>query len=211
MTLAKICGLCRPADAAVAAAAGAAYAGVILAPGRSRTRTVSEADAIFAAATGVLRAGVFADAVPADVVAAARALRLDVVQLHGNEPPAVLEALRRAGVARLWKAVAVRAAADARAAFVRYGAVADAILLDGGSGGRGETFDWDAVSAALPVRPAGLQLVVAGGLTPDNVQRAIAALAPDVVDVSSGVEAAPGEKSEASVRAFVAAVARAAP
>src|SRR5512134_3196935 len=92
----------------------------------------------------------------------------------------------------------------------RYASVADGILLDGysafASGGTGSAFPWDEVARVRSRFPAKLQLIVAGGLTPSNVHRAITLLSPDVVDVSSGVEQAPGMKSEERVRAFIAAV-----
>ena len=81
----------------------------------------------------------------------------------------------------------------------------DALLLDGGRGGTGERFDWAAVAEVRERLPAGLELVVAGGLSPGNVAEAVRLLRPDVVDVSSGVEAEPGRKSPEAVRAFVTA------
>jgi phosphoribosylanthranilate isomerase len=90
-------------------------------------------------------------------------------------------------------------------AFETYGPVADAVLLDGSDGGRGVAFDWAGIAPLRLRLPRGVALVVAGGLTPENVAEAIVRLAPDVVDVSSGVETAPGQKSAARIDAFVAA------
>jgi phosphoribosylanthranilate isomerase len=241
----KICGVCTPADAALAAAAGAACVGVILAPGRGRSRSLSEAAAIFEAAGASRRVGVFVDAAAEVVLTAAAALALDVVQLHGDESPELAAALRaelrqqreaeaetealqpgsrpgdtpqpgRAGQAvrarqtvRVWKAVRVQDARDIAAAAVAYGSAVDGLLLDGwsprGHGGVGARFDWDAAAPARASVPAGMELVIAGGLTPENVGAAARLLRPDVVDVSSGVEEALCRKSAERVHAFIAA------
>lgn len=201
----KVCGLCRPEDAALAAQIGADYAGVILSPGFRRSRSLAEAKRICAAAGALSRVGVFVDAAPAEVEAAIAFLGLDVVQLHGMEPPALARGLRRAGVA-VWKALRPGDAAELLTAAESYVGCADALLLDGaGTGGTGTRFDWQAMARVRDRLPAALRLVVAGGLTPENVAAAVALLAPDVVDVSSGVEAAPGEKSPRAVREFVVA------
>jgi phosphoribosylanthranilate isomerase len=204
----KVCGVCAPADAALAAAAGAAYVGVILAPGRRRTRTLSQAADIFRASS-VRRVGVFVDADPVEVLRAVERLRLDVVQLHGDEPVAAALWLAERMPAQVWKAVRVRAPEDVAAAAQAYAGVAHGLLLDGwsraGHGGTGTAFDWAAVAAARPALPADTTLIVAGGLHADNVAAAVALLAPQVVDVSSGVEAAPGRKSPERLHAFIAA------
>lgn len=204
----KICGVCDPADAHHAAAAGAAYVGVILAPGRTRSRTVAEAAAIFDAAAPALRVGVFVDAPTLEVRRAVEQLGLDVVQLHGDESLATLAALKAAGAVEVWKAVRVRVAADVERAAAAYLA-ADGLLLDGwserGHGGVGAAFDWAAVAPARRALPQHVRVIAAGGLTPANVATAIAQLAPDVVDVSSGVERQPCRKAPDRVEAFIAA------
>jgi phosphoribosylanthranilate isomerase len=110
----------------------------------------------------------------------------------------------------VWKAVRPRDGDEFAAAAVRYGGAVDALLLDGYSaqarGGTGVSFPWQAVADRLDLLPPGVALVAAGGLRPDNVAEAAAILRPAVVDVSSGVEASPGVKDAAAVRAFVAAV-----
>ena len=201
----KLCGICRPADAALAAAVGADYLGVILSRGFARSREPLEAATIYAAAGTLRRAGVFVDEARATVEAAVARFGLHVIQLHGAEPPALARALRRPDV-EVWKALRPRAAEELLAAALSYVGAADALLLDGaGAGGTGARFDWEAVAEVRARLPAELRLVVAGGLTPVNVAEAVRRLRPDVVDVSSGVEAAPGEKSPQAVRAFVAA------
>jgi len=205
----KICGLTSAEAAAAAVAAGADYVGVVLVPGRLRSRTVAQAAEVFSAGAGRVRVGVFADAPPDDVLAASAVLRLDAVQLHGTEPVAVLEWLRVRGAPRLWKALAAGGAGPEPALLDAYAAVADAIVLDGAEGGRGIPFAWAARRGLRDRLPPAVQLVVAGGLRAENVAEALAALDPDVVDVSSGVEATPGVKSAQAMRAFVAAVRRA--
>lgn len=205
----KICGICRPQDAALAAAAGADYVGVILSPGFRRSRTSDEAAAIYAAAGTCARAGVFVDATPEALAAARDILALDVLQLAGAEPPALGRMLRQSGV-RVWKVLRPASAADLPAQARAWLGAADALLLDAsGAGGTGGRFDWEAVAALREELPPELELVVAGGLDPTNVARAVVVLRPDVVDVSSGVEAALGEKSPVAVQAFVAAARRA--
>jgi len=204
----KICGVCRPEDAALVAAAGADYIGVILAPGGKRSQSEEAAAAIYAAAASCKRVGVFVDATPAAVETTAARLGLDVVQLHGAETPEDAVALRAAGW-QVWKAIRPRGAAEFLAGVERYAGAVDALLLDGWSGtapgGTGARFPWAEVGAVRDRLPPGLRLVVAGGLEPGNLAEAIAHLDPDVVDVSSGVESAIGVKDPILVREFVAA------
>jgi phosphoribosylanthranilate isomerase len=208
---AKICGVCTPEDAACAVAAGAGYVGVILAPDRGRSRTLTEAAGIFQASADARRVGVFVDAANREMAGAAQSLGLDVVQLHGEEAPEQIVELRSAlpaGV-RLWKAVRVRGPQDIADAAARYADTADGLLLDGwsaeGHGGVGARFDWGAAAEARRLLPPHLEVVVAGGLGPENVAGVIRLLRPDVVDVSSGVEETLGRKSAERVQAFIAA------
>lgn len=214
----KICGVCRPEDAEVAAALGADYIGVILAPGYGRSRTVEEAARIFEAGAGPRRVGVFVDPAPAGLAEAVDHLGLHVVQLHGDESPETIAEFRRLGAFRTWKVVRPRTAADLRAAVERYAGVVEGLVLDGsgraagsGAGWAGSRFPWSDVAPARGDVPRGVDVIVAGGLDPDNVASAVACLAPDVVDVSSGVESAPGIKDPDRVGAFVAAARSAVP
>lgn len=193
----KICGITRPEDARAAEAAGADAIGLIFAE-RSTRRVTLEQAAACAQATGpfLSRVGVFVDAPLELVLHAVRALRLEAVQLHGREAPAYAAALR--GEARVVRAVAFEAGLEPDE-LRRF--PADAWLLDGLRPGAGEAFDWEA-AAALRGMPG---LVLAGGLTPENVAAGVRALAPYAVDVASGVEAAPGVKDPARIRAFVRA------
>lgn len=210
----KVCGLTRREDAAAAEAAGAHYLGVILAPGRIRSVTAAAAARILGESARS-RVGVFVDAEADEMAAAAREARLDVLQLHGDEPPALCADLRGAGYT-VWKALRPRSADEFAEGAARYDGVVDALLVDGWSaadhGGTGARFPWAAVAARrAAVRGAGPPLVAAGGLRPDNVAEAVRILSPHAVDVSSGVERAPGIKDHALVAAFVAAALRAAP
>ena len=212
--LVKICGLTRRPDAELAAASGAHYGGVILAPGGRRSVTAADAARLFAGLP-LHRVGVFVDADPAALRQAAETATLDVLQLHGGESPELIEELRAAGGSfEIWKALRPRSAAEFVTELRRYEAVVDGILLDGWSataaGGTGAAFPWQPVALHRDEIPARLRLIVAGGLAPRNVAEAIGLLRPAVVDVSSGVEDSPGVKSPEAVPAFVAAVREAA-
>jgi phosphoribosylanthranilate isomerase len=203
----KICGLTRPHDAALAIELGAAYLGAIFAGG-PRLLTPERAREVLAPAEGGVarRVGVFAHA-DAEAIAHTRDVaRLDVAQLHGDPTEAELEALRRDVEIELWAVVRVGddgLPPDASSLF----AIADAVVLDRrsarGLGGTGETFAWESVATTVASIRAGTRLVVAGGLGPENVARAIDLFAPDVVDVSSGIEDHPGIKNPDRMRAFV--------
>lgn len=209
---AKICGLTRRSDAELAAAAGATHAGVILARGGRRSIDPSLA-ATLLEGLPLRKVGVFVNGAPAEVAEAARTARLDVLQLHGDEGVAEIEALRREGGWEIWKAVRPRGADDFRAAVDAFGERVDGILLDGWSpvapGGTGASFPWEEIAPVRAILPPGILLIAAGGLDAGNVGRAIDLLAPDLVDVSSGVELSPGIKDPAAVPAFVAAARRA--
>ena len=201
----KICGITSPEDGEHAVEAGAWAIGMVFWPRSPRAVTLGGAAEI--AAPLRRRAelvGVFVNATLDEVVGTAEAVGLTWVQLHGDEGPSFCEAVaRRAGV-KVAKAARIRARADVQAidAFRNV----DAHLLDayraGEPGGTGETFDW----ALAAERRSSVPLVLAGGLTAENVAAGIAATAPWAVDVSSGVEAAPGVKDPERVEAFVAAV-----
>ena len=151
----------------------------------------------------VLLVGVFVDAGRDEMARAVQEVGLDVLQLHGHEPPETLADLPR----RALKAVGVGEGFTAEQA-LRYEGRAAGILLDtradgGAPGGTGQSFDWTRVR---DVREKASFLMLAGGLNAGNVHRALTAVRPDGVDVSSGVESAPGRKDAEKVRAFVAAV-----
>ncbi len=204
----KICGLTRAVDARAAEAAGATYGGVILARGSRRSVTPEAAAEIFAG-TSLRRCGIFVDGDIDSVLHRARVLELSIVQLHGGESPEYAGTVRESGHA-VWKAVRPRDAAEFREAVERYAQRVDGLLLDGWSataaGGTGTRFPWELIAPERELISEDIQLVVAGGLHPGNVDEVVRLLAPDVVDVSSGVELSPGEKDPGLIRAFAAAV-----
>lgn len=215
MTDIKFCGMTRASDAVLAASLGARYVGCVLAEGPRRL-TPQLAAAVFAPldpTVGPRRAVVFPTAEPTMVNAAVGLMRLHVAQLHGDPTEADISAVRSVLGHEVW--AVVRCAGGALPDGVtRLWDIADAVLLDakvpGRLGGTGSNLPWDALREAVQrsrqeARRPG-RLVVAGGLTPDNVGQAIAALRPDVVDTSSGIESAPGIKDPARMAAFVQAV-----
>jgi indole-3-glycerol phosphate synthase/phosphoribosylanthranilate isomerase len=198
----KICGITTPEDGVAAVEAGADAIGLVFWPRSKRAVTLDQARAIAAALPPfVTRVGVFVDAPATELNATAEAVGLDVLQLHGEESPGVLPQVRR----RVVKALRVGQGFDATAADAWRDAAG--VLLDASApeapGGTGRAFDW---SLARPARQTVRWLALAGGLHPHNVGDAIRALRPDAVDVSSGVETAPGHKDTHAMRAFVAAV-----
>jgi phosphoribosylanthranilate isomerase len=208
----KICGVCDPADAELAVEAGATHVGVIRVPGSRRTRSLEVARRVCEAAVGARRVGVYVDAPVATILQEAEALDLDVVQLHGTEPPERIGTIASAGY-EVWKVVKPERADDLLEAAARY-RDADLLLVEGrsdrGHGGVGARFPWDEVAAGLERLPAATVVGVGGGLGPDNVAAAVRRFRPALVDVSSGVEAAPCRKDPERVRAFIRAARRAA-
>lgn len=205
----KFCGLTRNEDAASATALGARYLGVILASG-PRLRTTEQARSLFDSAPGTYgRVGVFGSQDPAAIIGAARDLELDVVQLHADPSAEGIDALRRAFAGEVWAVVRVAGTELPRELGPLF-RTADAVVLDakvpGRLGGTGVALDWTALAGRLDGPRTGGRLVLAGGLTSENVARAARLLSPDVVDVSSGVERAPGVKDAALMAAFVAAL-----
>lgn len=195
----KVCGLTRPEDAAAAHAAGAAFGGLIFVAKSPRCVSLEQAQALTRAAP-LDYVGVFQNHRRTEIADTARTLGLKAVQLHGDEDEAYIDALRAMlpeGV-EIWKAVAV---ADALPTLP---ANADRLLFDtkafGQSGGTGQAFDWSLL-ATLDKR----NLMLAGGLNPDNAARA-AALGCRGLDFNSGVESAPGQKDPAKLDAAFAAL-----
>jgi phosphoribosylanthranilate isomerase len=170
-------------------------------------RSVDPADAAkLVAGTGAQKVAVLVDESARAAEAAAAALGADVLQLHGDEEPSVLEALRSSGAWTIWKAVRARSLDDVERTVDRYGDLADGILVEGwkeGAPGRGGARLALEPSSVRDTIPRKLEFVLAGGLDPDTVREAVQSFRPDVVDVSSGVERALGLKEHALVRAFV--------
>jgi len=201
MTLVKICGITNPGDARVAADAGADAVGFIFADS-PRCVDAEEAHRIsIALPANVIKVGVFVDEEPAEILRISREVGLDLAQLHGDETPEAVTAMREAGV-KVMKALRVKSAASL---YVLDEYEADLFLLDAHSararGGTGERFDWG-VAKSLKGRD---NIVVSGGLDPENVREAVEFFEPFGVDASSSLEDGPGRKNDELVRRFVLA------
>ena len=203
--LVKICGITKPEDALCAVEAGADALGFVF--WHMSQRNVDPARAAEIARSvprSVLRIGVFVDAPRDEMAQIADLVGLDMLQLHGEEPPEALADLPR----RVIKAVRVGKGFKIEEA-LRYAGQAAGILVDTRlpgetqlPGGTGVPFDWSLVAGLARRVPF---LMLAGGLGPDNVAQAIRAVRPHAVDVSSGVEGLPGRKDPQKIWAFVAA------
>jgi len=204
---AKICGLTRPEDAAIAARLGAARLGVVFAWG-PRVVTVEQAREIVAASGGVPVIGVMGPGSASGWLGVAREAGLSGVQLHGGASDAEAGTLRAAGL-EVWRVATLAADADPEAVIGRLRTNADAVLVEAGvhggsGGGRGIRLDVELARRARAVL-ADASMVLAGGLDPDNVAEAIRLVGPDLVDVSSGVEISPGIKDMERIARFLEA------
>jgi len=203
-TRVKICGITRIDDALAAAAAGADAIGLVFYAASPRSIGIDQAAAICAALPPFVSAvGLFVDADAEAVQSVLRQVPLSALQFHGDEAPPFCAQFRRPYL----KALRMRDDLDLTAAAQQFSR-ASALLLDtyraGVAGGTGESFDWERVPSAMAPR-----IVLAGGLKPGNVEQAIIQVRPYAVDVSGGVESAPGIKDAAMVQSFIAAVRRA--
>jgi len=216
MTWTKICATTNLGDAQASVAAGANALGFIFAPSTRRIETSTAAEIIAALPAGIEKIGVFVNETPERVAEIVGQVGLSGVQLHGDEPAAQLAGYRQMlGGRRLIKTLQagelqasggerrLQTYLDARASI-------DAILLDAGCpgnrGGIGVPFDWQAALPIVQRIKAVLPVIIAGGLTAENVTEAVRLLEPYGVDVVSGVECEIGRKAEAKLRSFVAAV-----
>ncbi|HEV2081287.1 MAG TPA: phosphoribosylanthranilate isomerase [Brevundimonas sp.] len=212
MTFAKICGLSTPETLDAALAHGAVFVGAVTFEKSPRHLDPLEAATLFDRARGRAKiVSVLVD--PDDLLLTTLALtvRPDFVQLHGSETPARAEEIRRLTKAGIIKALPVRDPADLGAADA-WTSVAGHLMFDAKPppgadlpGGVGHAFDWSILSGRTFDRP----WFLAGGLDPDNVTQAIRVTGAPLVDVSSGVESAPGVKEPARIAAFLRAVAEA--
>jgi phosphoribosylanthranilate isomerase len=201
MTLVKICGITNAGDARVAADAGADAVGFIFAQSPRRVDAEEARRISIALPENIIKVGVFVDEEPAEILRISREVGLDLAQLHGDEPPETVTALRETGV-KVMKALRVRDGASLEA-LDEY--EAELFLLDAYSararGGTGERFDW-AVAKSVKGRD---NIVVSGGLGPENVREAVGFFEPFGVDASSSLEDEPGRKNGERVRRFVLA------
>lgn len=192
----KICGITNEDDALLAVALGADAVGFVFAPSKRQVAVDRARDIVRRLPPEILTVGVFRDELPARVVDIVGRVGLGAAQLHGHEAP---EATRqvKASVPVVIKAFV--AGSPEIDDFAAHGA--DALLLDAAEPGSGRVFDWTLADAAAST---GRRVLLAGGLDPRNVADAVAAVGPWGVDVSSGVETAPGVKDPVRLRRFIA-------
>jgi phosphoribosylanthranilate isomerase len=204
----KICGLSTAPTLDAALDAGADLVGLVSFAKSPRHVSLEQASALAERARGRARIALLTvDASDADLAALVAAVAPDVLQLHGQETPERVARLKTTYGLEIWKAVGVRSSDDLAAA-ERYGDVADRLLFDAKPpvdaelpGGNGVAFDWTLLAGLDPKRP----FVLSGGLTPETVAEAIRVTRAPAVDVSSGVESAPGVKQPELIAAFVRA------
>jgi phosphoribosylanthranilate isomerase len=204
----KFCGLTRPQDAREAVRLGARYLGIIFAGG-PRLLDPARAQTVLAdVPPGVERVGVFGAGSAESIARTARDAGVDIVQLHADPTPDLVRAVRADFAGPVWAVIRVAGdviPAGAAALFSE----ADAVVLDARSdealGGTGRILPWSRLAIQLRTRRGSARLAVAGGLNPGNVAEAIELLAPDIVDISSGVESAPGVKDHSLMSAFMEA------
>jgi phosphoribosylanthranilate isomerase len=198
----------RPDDAALAAEIGASYVGVVLADGPRRVSPTQARKILDAAGDRVKRVGVFGINEPDEIQRSSEEARLDIVQLHADPTIEDVKSIRAKFRGEVWAAIRIAGThipAYAELLFEK----ADAVVLDarGGTrlGGTGQALPWNDLAADLARDRGSCAVVLAGGLSPYNVVSAIKTLAPDIVDVSSGIESAPGIKDPWLMRSFYAA------
>lgn len=205
----KVCGLKTDADVLAAADAGVAYAGFNFFAKSPRSVSFEQARALAVAApVGLAKVGLVVNVDDSFLDALVEAVPLDMLQLHGVETPERVADVRARYGLPVMKAVGIAEAADL-AAIDAYEAVADQILIDAKApkdavlpGGNGLTFDWRLLAGRKYWRKPWM---LAGGLTPENAAEAVRMTGARQIDVASGVETAPGEKSADLIRAFVEA------
>ncbi len=190
----KICGITNEEDALLAVAMGADAVGFIFAPSPRQMNPDDVRDIVKRLPDDIVTVGVFRNEMPERVVEIMQRTSLEAAQLHGREPASDVRWIReRVGVV-------IQGVTAGDDAFNRAsGSAADVILIDGPQPGSGTVFDWSLAEGA----PSGSKILLAGGLTPENVATAIAKVRPWGVDVASGVERAPGRKDPVKVRRFI--------
>lgn len=192
----KICGITNEEDALLAVALGADALGFVFAPSRRQVNPETARDIVKRLPTEVLTVGVFRNDRPEHVVETVNRIGLHAAQLHGSEPLSEVRWVRE----RVQFVIQGFAAGDPALAAAA-NSPADVILVDSPSPGSGKVFDWRLAEGV----PGGVQLLLAGGLTPDNVGEAVRRVRPWGVDVSSGVESGPGRKDPRKLRRFIEA------
>ncbi len=208
MTLVKICGITEPDGLDAAVEAGADFVGFVFCPQSPRALTAeAAAELADALPAEVQKVGLFVDPTDDELTAVLTHLRLDLIQLHGHETPERVDAVRLEFGLPVIKAIGVATAADVAAAHA-FDEHADWLLFDAKppadaprTGGLGQSFPWELMREWNGATP----WMLAGGLTAETVAGAIKASGAGAVDVSSGVESAPGSKDPARIAAFIRA------
>ncbi|MTH78771.1 phosphoribosylanthranilate isomerase [Paracoccus aestuariivivens] len=203
----KICGLNEPDGVDAAIKAGARYLGFVFFPKSPRHVTPQTAAGLVSAVPlGIARVGLFVNPDDAALETTLAQVPLDIIQLHGGETPARVAEVKALTGLPVMKAVGVSEPTDLDAIW-DYGLVADMLLIDAKApkdavlpGGNGLAFDWRLLAGRQILKP----WLLAGGLTPENVNEAIRLTRTQGVDVSSGVESAPGVKDPDKIRKFIA-------
>ena len=206
-TTVKICGLTSPEGIAAAVSAGARYLGFVFFAKSPRHVTPEQAAALAAEVPlGIAKVGLFVNPDDALLQTVLAQVPLDMIQLHGSENPARVTEVRALTGLPVMKAVGVAEPRDLDALW-DYGLVADMLLIDAKPpkdaelpGGNGLAFDWRLLAGRQILKP----WLLAGGLTPENVSQALRLTRAPGVDVSSGVESAPGVKDPDRIRDFIA-------
>ncbi|MBO6854709.1 MAG: phosphoribosylanthranilate isomerase [Marivivens sp.] len=206
----KICGLTTPEQVEAAAAAGAAYVGFVFFPKSPRAVTPAQAaELALVTPVGVAKVALVVNASDAELDEITETVPLDMLQLHGSETPERVAEIRARYGLPVMKAIGI-ADEDDLAAIDLYSDVADQLLIDAKPpknadlpGGNGLSFDWRLVKRKYWRRP----WMLAGGLTPENAAEAVRMTGARQLDVSSGVEDAPGEKNPERIQAFVNSIA----
>jgi phosphoribosylanthranilate isomerase len=198
----KICGITNEDDALLSVAMGADAVGFVFAPSTRQVGAQQVYDITRRLPPEILTVGVFRDELPSRVIDIVHRAGLKAAQLHGHESPA---AVAEVAAQVRWVIKAFPAASPALRRANEYGV--EIVLVDSATPGSGEVFDWGLVDDV----PEGLRIVLAGGLTPDNVGAAVARAKPWGVDVSTGVERSPGKKDALKLKAFIDHARQAAP
>ncbi|HXK57423.1 MAG: phosphoribosylanthranilate isomerase [Gammaproteobacteria bacterium] len=200
----KICGITRRQDAAVAVREGADAVGLVFYPRSPRAVSPQQAAELVRTLPPFISVvGLFVNAQPYEIERVLAATRIDLLQFHGDETAEACSVFNKPYI----KAIRMRERIDLYQERIRYRDAA-ALLLDtyrkGVPGGTGDAFDWDRIPSDIAE-----SIILAGGLTPDNVERAIRTVRPYAVDVSGGVEREKGIKDEAMIAEFIRGVERA--
>ncbi len=202
-TQVKICGIKTPDAMTAALEGGAAFVGLVFYPASPRFVEIEVAAYLASYVPAHIKVvGLFVNPDDTQLQTVLSRVRLDIIQLHGQETPDRVSEIRKKFNKPVMKVLSIAQAEDL-GDLPLYEAVSDWILFDARGttlpGGNGRVFDWSLLKDVRPKKP----WMLAGGLTPDNIREAIALVRPDAVDVSSGVESAPGEKDPVKIKSFL--------